>query len=72
MDTLIWFSWLWQAGEQGRRRAIICAAHLTSVAGLKVGSDVSVHTRPVEALEKPLFSFVNAIVTNEDVAMGIL
>ena len=72
MDTLVWFSWLGQAGEQGGWRAIIGAANLTSMAGLKVGSDVSIHTRPVEALEKALFSFVNAIMTDEDVAMGIL
>jgi len=64
MDTLVRFSWLGQAGEQGRRRAVICTTHLTPVAGLKVGSDVSIHTRPVEALEMALFSFINAIVAN--------
>ena len=72
MDTLVWFSWLGQAGEQGRWRAVISAANLTSMAGLKVGSDVSIHARPVEALQKALFSFVNAIMANEHVAMGIL
>ncbi len=32
MDALVWLSWLWQAGEQGGRQAIIGMAQLTSVA----------------------------------------
>jgi hypothetical protein len=71
MDALVWFSWLGQAGEQGRRRAIVCAAYLTSMACLKMGSNVSIHTRPVETLEEALFCFVDAIVTYKEVAMGI-
>ena len=71
MDALVGFCWLWQAGEQGRRRAIVSAAYLTSVACLKMGSDVSIHTRPVETLQEALFCFVDAIVTYKHIAMGI-
>ena len=71
MDALVWFSWLGQAGEQGRRRAIVGAAYLTSVACLKMGSDVSIHARPVETLQEALFHFVDAIVTYKQIAMGI-
>jgi hypothetical protein len=41
------------------------------VAGFEMSSDVSVHSWPVVALEKAFFSFVDAIVPNELVAMGI-
>ncbi len=71
MDALVWFGWLGQAGEQGRWRAIVSAAYFTSVARLQMGSDVNIHTRPVETLQMALFRFVDAIVTYQEVAMGI-
>ncbi len=46
-------------------------AKLTSVAGFKVGSDASVHAWPVDTLEKALFHFVDAIMTNKQITMGI-
>jgi hypothetical protein len=39
------------------------------VAGL--GSDISVHAGPVETLEKVLFHFVDAIVTDKQFSVGI-
>jgi hypothetical protein len=41
------------------------------VAGFQVGSNVSIHSRPVIALKKSFFSFVDAIVPNKFVSMGI-
>ncbi len=35
------------------------------MAGLEVGSDISVHAGPVETLEKALFCFVDAIMTDQ-------
>ena len=40
-------------------------------AGLKMGSDISIHARPVETLEKALFGFIDAIMTDELAAMGM-
>jgi hypothetical protein len=62
---------LWQAGKQGRRGAVISSAKLTSVARFEVGSYVSIHTWPVVTLKKALFGFVDAIVPNKFIAMGI-
>jgi len=70
MDTLVGFSQLWKAGKQGRRRAVISATKLTSVARSEMGSNISIHTRLVIALEKA-FCFIDAIVSNELVAMGV-
>jgi hypothetical protein len=62
---------LGQTGKQSRRGAVISSAKLTSVAGFEVGSFVSIHTGPVVTLKKVLFRFVDAIVPNEFIAMGI-
>jgi hypothetical protein len=70
-DTLVGFSQLWKAGKQGRRRAVISAMKLTSVAHFEMGSNISIHTRPVIAHEKAFFCFIDAIVSNELVAMGV-
>jgi hypothetical protein len=68
---MVGLSQLWKAGEQGRQRAVICTAKLTSVAGFEMGSNVGIHTRPVISLEKVLFGLIDAIVPNELVSMGI-
>jgi hypothetical protein len=41
------------------------------VASFEVGSYVSIHTRPVVTLKKALFGFVDAVVPNKFIAMGI-
>jgi hypothetical protein len=41
------------------------------MAGLEVGSDVSVHAGPVETLEKALFRFVDTIMTDQQISKGI-
>jgi hypothetical protein len=41
------------------------------VAGFEMGSNVGIHTRPVIALEKALFGFMDAIVPNKLVSMGV-
>jgi hypothetical protein len=43
---------------------VIFLAKLISVTELKVGSNVSVHAWPVETLEKTLFHFVDAVMTD--------
>jgi hypothetical protein len=71
VNALVRFSGLRQAGEQGRRRTVICEAELTSVAGLQVGSDVSIHAGPVKTLQKAFFGFVDAIMTDELISMCV-
>ena len=36
-----------------------------------MGSNVSIHTRPVVTLKEALFGFVDAVVPNKFIAMGI-
>ncbi len=65
MDRMVGLSGLRKAGKQGWWRAVICMAKLTSLASFEVGRDVGITTRPVVALEKAFFCFIDAIVPNE-------
>jgi hypothetical protein len=46
-------------------------ANLTSMEGFKVDSDASIHARPVIALKEVLLCFVDAIMPDQQISMGI-
>jgi hypothetical protein len=65
------FCGLGQTGKKSWRRAVVSSSKLKSVAGFKVGSYVSIHAWPIVTLEEAFFGFVDAIVPNKFIAMGI-
>ena len=69
MHSLVGLGGLRQCGEESGRRSVILAAKLTSVAGFEVCSDVGVHAGPVETLQKALFSFVDTIMTDQQISV---
>jgi hypothetical protein len=71
VNPVVRFRRLGQIGKQSGWGAVVSSAKLTSVAGFEVSSYVSIHARPVVTLKKTLFGFVDAIVPNKFIAMGI-
>jgi hypothetical protein len=71
VDPVVRFCGLGQTGKKHRWRAVVSPVKLTSVAGFEVGSNVSIHARPIVTLEKAFFGFVDAVMPNKFVSMGI-
>jgi len=46
-------------------------ANLTSMAGFKVDSNVSILARPVIAMKEALLCFVDTIMPDQQISMGI-